>query len=885
MKYFLWCSSVFCGSLFLSADPLLQQALPFFERHCFECHSGEEDSVEGGVHLEEPSLDGTKQVDVDFWTRVHEVIQSGEMPPRDAQSIPNLDEREVVLVGLSEFLTQHAPVGGTLPRRLNRVEYEHTIRALFDYPDFVTPPSFPADDSRDGFDNVASGLVLSPPLLEKYLQIATAIADEFLPAPISLAYHEPEKHRVPPSTLSTEEGGGGALAQDAYRLVSSRNMASAAGWTASYEVPANGIYKILIETRSFQSDTMFSDKRNQPFRLEVYARPNGEKKYSLFQELRLLNVLSIAADGKPVQDLSFETELFQGEVLGFRWADGPVYSDPDSRELAHAFIDDRLLNDRRFYAAAIQLNGGKRGVTQVEFYEAIRQLMESGTLDLSDPQLDRPPAVYGGGLSNGPHNWCKNYVHEEMHRFGPALDILGVQVEGPSRLTSSQLERRRLARSEQFLGLRDVDMSDMDFAEVVLRRFLSRAFRRPISDVSLEGYMELVRAHRLKYPEKRLQDALHLAVRRALISPNFLYQGLKTGRLDDWDLASRLSYFLSSAPPDAKLRNMAASRKLSNPVALAHETRRLLGKKHRRAFVRNFTGQWLGTRMLKDIMPDPRLLKFFDHDRASLVRETERFFEEILHENLTLDHFIDPGFSFRNKALNKIYGGTLSDNTMRRVNFKKGGVQGGLLGLASIMMATGNGVDTHPVHRGVWLLENVLGQPTPPPPPEVPAVAPDTSGTTTMRELMAAHQADAACARCHEKIDPLGFVMEHFDPVGRWRDHYPVYTQASSAPLKEEFYASKGEGARVGRSIDGSAEMPDGTLLNGVVDLKGYLLSNIDLFAVCLTEKLLTYATGRSLGFGDRRVAEQVAEDLVESEGGFQDLVVAVVLSESFSAR
>ena len=150
-------------------------------------------------------------------------------------------------------------------------------------------------------------------------------------------------------------------------------------------------------------------------------------------------------------------------------------------------------------------------------------------------------------------------------------------------------------------------------------------------------------------------------------------------------------------------------------------------------------------------MPDPRLLKFYDPDRQAMINETELFFEEMLDENHSLEYFIDPGFSFRNQNLNKIYGGEIIGNKMQRVTFPKGGKQGGLLGLASVMMATANGVDTHPVHRGVWLLENVLGQPTPPPPADVPSVAPDTSGMITMREKMLAHQADASCARCHTK--------------------------------------------------------------------------------------------------------------------------------------
>jgi hypothetical protein len=885
MKMFLWCQLIGFSTVLFAGESMPAPVVDFLKQHCFECHAGREDKLEGDVNLDLRSVDWASTDSLELWTTVHEVVHSGEMPPRDAESIPGSVDRDTFLAWLGEVLTEYSPPGGTLPRRLNRIEYLNTIRNLFDYPEFELPPSFPSDVSKFGFDNVASGLVISPPLLAQYLEIATAIADEFLPQPVTLPKAEPHHYSIDAMGLNTDEGGGGALAGEVFRLVSSRNMASAAGWTSSFEAPISGIYSVRIDARVFQTGSMFYERRSKPFLLQVFARQNGEQKYAKFSDMRMLGEVSISTSEAKHSVDPLEVELFQGEIMGFRWADGPVYSDPGRIDLSHDFIDDRLLNDPIFYAAALKLNGGKRGSSQAEFYEAICALMESGDLDLSDPALGKPPAVYGGGLFNGPHNWCKAYAHEQMHRFGPALDILEVAVNGPNRVVISQTMRDRLARSKAFLGRQASESTDILFVERFLRDFLSRAFRRPVSDDQLGGYMELVCTHRDEFPEKRIEDALHLAIRKALLSPHFLFRELGGGALDEYELASRLSYFLNGSPPDAELTALASSGQLSKLDVLGKETRRLLSKPERLEFVKHFTGQWLGTRMLKDIMPDPRLLKFFNPDRDALIEETELFFEELLAGNYTLDHFIDPGFSFRNQNLNKIYGGDLTGKKMQRVTFPKGGRQGGLLGLASIMMATANGVDTHPVHRGVWLLENVLGQPTPPPPADVPAVAPDTSGATTMRELMLKHQADAACARCHEKIDPLGFVMEQFDPVGRWREYYPIYTDGASEKLKEEFYSSQGEGTRLGRRIDTSATMPGGTLLNDVTDLKAYLMNNMELFASCLIEKLLIYSTGRELSFGDHRIVQSLTNDVLDGDRGFQDLIVSVVLSESFLKR
>ena len=885
MKTIPWISFAFFPCLLLGNEDLPQYATSFFESHCFECHAGDEDLLEGDVNLETATLNWSAPGTTDFWTRVYEVVHTSDMPPRDAESFPSANEREDLLAWLGEDLTQHAPVGGTLPRRLNKVEYENTIRTLFDSPEFSAPPSFPSDESEEGFDNVASGLILSPPLLAQYLEIATTVVDEVLPEPIPLAEAESQSYRVLPKELATAEGAGAAFAENAYRLVSSRNIASAAGWTTLFEAPVSGVYNVRLDAQIFQSDHMFYEKRKSPFRLEVYARQNSEQKYDLFENLRKLDAFDVPASEDQASSHELEAELYRGEVLGFRWADGPIFSDPGRREISHDFIDNRLLNDPSFYAAAIKLNGGKRGSTQIEFYEAIRDLMEGGTLDLSDPQLDKKPENYGGGLGNGPHNWSKAYAQEEMHRFGPGLDILGVSIEGPHKIIPDQLTRERLTRSKAFLGPRPDRIDDIEFAEQILRRFLPVAFRRPVTEDQLDEYLEVVRTHLEAFPEKRVEEGLHLAIRRALISPRFLFRGLKPGKLDDWDLASRLSYFLTSGPPDDRLRALAERGELSDESVLESEVQRLLAKPERNEFVRHFTGQWLSTRKLKDVMPDPRLLRFLPRDRETMIEESERFFDEILIENHPLDTFIDPGFSHRNQFLNIIYETEVSGREMRRIALPKGGKEGGLLGLASIMMATANGVDTHPVHRGVWLLENVLGLPTPPPPPEVPAVAPDTSGTTTMREQMLAHQGDPTCARCHEKIDPLGFIMENFDPVGRWREYYPVYTEEAAAPLKEEFYSNKDTATRLGRRIDASATMPDGTVLNDVTDLKAYILDNMDLFAECLTEKLMIYATGRPLTFGDKRVARKLANELLDSQGGFQDLVISLVLSESFLTR
>lgn len=871
----------------VSALPVLaNESIPseirnFLGVHCVACHSGEQAQAE--IRLDIDTGQWTPESTA-VWERVHGALAGGLMPPTGAKQ-PSSAERATAVAWLEQQLAQHARIGGEVPRRLNREEYQNTVRDLFDYPDFVLPEAFPADDSKDGFDNVGEGLILSPPLMAQYLEVATAIADLILPPARGPAVAVSK--RYPLATSDFASSGGGLAETGTFRIVSSRNMASTAAWPDRFEAVQSGIYRLSIEARAFETDKMFYERRTEPLRMGIYARPKADQVYDPFGEIRKVAELEVLPGSDATQAFTAEIDLARGETFGIRWENGPAYSDPPRRDYSPTFLADRLKRDRLYYAAMLRYGGGTRGTTQKQVYEATAALMRSGELDLTDPRLDKLPEVWGGGLSNLPHNWIRAFVHEELQRFGPALEVTTVEIEGPLRLIEDRETQIRKARTKRFLGDPVTGATDRERVEAVLRRFLPRAFRRPTSDEEVAAYAELAARRFEADPAARAEDGLHLAVRRALVSPHFLYRGLRAGRMDDFDLASRLSYFLTSAAPDEDLVALARDGSLSKPAVLRRETERLLDDPRNENFVKSFTGQWLSTRLLRGIMPDPRLLRFFDPDREALITETELFFSEILRENHPIETFIDPGFSYRNTNLNKIYGGNLEGREMRRVSFERGGRQGGILSLGSVMMATANGVDTHPVLRGVWLLENVFGTPAPPPPGNVPAIAPDTSGTTSIRDQLVAHRADPSCARCHNHIDPVGLVLENFDPVGRWREHYPVYTKPpdGAEELKKEFYSTIGEGALAGPRIDAAAVMADGTDLEDVTDLKRYVLERIDMFSGCLTRKLMVYATGRPLGFADRAVADRIVASTKARGNGFRDLIIGVVQSDSFRTR
>jgi hypothetical protein len=290
----------------------------------------------------------------------------------------------------------------------------------------------------------------------------------------------------------------------------------------------------------------------------------------------------------------------------------------------------------------------------------------------------------------------------------------------------------------------------------------------------------------------------------------------------------------------------------------------------------SFVGQWLDTKLLPGIMPDPKFN--FDDEAVGLARqETETFFAEILRKNLPMTTFIDPDFTFSTIAFcERNYRFTPPDvkdrktpltpeemTRFQRLAIDRGGRYGGLLGQAAILMATANGVDTQPVIRGAWVLENILGMPSPPPPKNVPALTPDTRGAKTPRELLAAHTQESSCALCHARIDPVGFVLENYDPVGRWREKWPG-TEAA---------------------IDPSGTLPDGTAVKDPAEFKAWLVANIDIFSTCLAEKLMTYATGRVPNYAEQREIEKIVKANREAGQGFKDLVLDLIDSRTFRAR
>ena len=400
---------------------------------------------------------------------------------------------------------------------------------------------------------------------------------------------------------------------------------------------------------------------------------------------------------------------------------------------------------------------------------------------------------------------------------------------------------------------------------------MRRAYRRPVSDVDLQVPLKFYSEARA---EGGFENGIEMGLRAILVSPEFLFRveqdpaGVAPNtayRISDLELASRLSFFLWSSIPDDELLDAAVRGKLRTPAVLEQQVRRMLADSRSRALVNNFAEQWLYLRNLDSTSPDMRIFPDFDDNlRQAFRQETELFFESIMREDRSVLDLLSANYTFVNERLAKHYGiPDVYGSRFRRITFEKDGERGGLLRQGSILTVTSYATRTSPVIRGKWILDNILGTPPPPPPPFVPALK-ESSGegrTLSMRERMAEHRANPACAGCHKLMDPIGFSLENYDAVGRWR------------------------AAEDGKAIDASGGLPDGSNFDGVTGLQQALLSRPELFVGTVTEKLLTYALGRGVEYYDAPAVRKILAETRTNDFQFSSMILGVVNSTPFQMR
>jgi hypothetical protein len=431
-------------------------------------------------------------------------------------------------------------------------------------------------------------------------------------------------------------------------------------------------------------------------------------------------------------------------------------------------------------------------------------------------------------------------------------------------------------------------------AERVLRDFARRAFRRSVTDEDIKPFVDRVRA---KLDQKySFEQAVRVGLKSILTSPQFLFlrerpeaaaanptnTSTKTQpntTLDDFALASRLSYFLWSSMPDDELFALAEQRKLSQPDVLRAQVERLLKDPKAAAFTQNFAGQWLNLRAIDDTTPDGMLYPEYDDIlKVSMVKEATYFFDEVLKNDLSLTNFVHSDFGMLNDRLARHYGiPGVEGLEFRKVALPPESHRGGVLTMAAVLKVTANGTTTSPIVRGAWVLDHILGTPPPKPTVDVEAVDPDIRGTTTIRSQLAKHREVGACASCHVKIDPPGFALESFDVIGGWREHYRSIGEGTAATVDERKMRYLN-----GPAVDPADVLPDGRKFKNIDEFKQLLLADKDQLARALAEKLVAYGTGMAPTAGDQPEIEAIVAAVRDKNYGLRALVHEVVQSKVF---
>ncbi|MBG30339.1 MAG: hypothetical protein CMI31_10115 [Opitutae bacterium] len=806
----------------ISANPM---PMDFLSTYCFRCHGPEKQKADRRFDFLTGSIEGFKQQEL--WQEILDQLNLGEMPPEDERQPSDKDRLKIVGIitqGIADSREKFAGKGShTVLRRLNKFEYANTIGDLLGLNTESWNPAadFPSDILVDGFDNDGEGLVTSGLLLEKYFpaaEEAVARATNFVERPETKSYlqkspfyfqgkeskglpklFQVDRFRFVPETPYTDLYGryfrGGHLGFLPLRRIEG--------------IPRSGRYTMRVKasavTRTHSYGKILDDFRNgDPLVMEFAS---VDRKGS--------TTVGIGNVTKSLSLASFE--LTDAEPQWFEWT---------------GYLE-------KGYEVEVRFRNGTEAAKRL-----VRLLLNKAD---QFPEFKRFAKMKDGG-KGGLERW-----HGTLQAYkGPRLRVWEIQLEGP------HVEEWPPKGHATLYGDLKAENLGPKNIENQLIKFAKLAFRRPPMGGELEPILGMVQA-RLGEGVSPLQS-LQLGFQTILSAPGFIYLNEGEGELDDYALASRLSYFLWSSMPDAELFELAEQGKLKDSVILTKQVDRLLADPKSKRLTSNFLRVWLELDNIGKMPPSKEFVSFYRDNLESAMREeTNRLFDHVLNENLAPLDLLASNYSFLNRELAEHYGiPGLEGNHFRKVRLP-GKSRGGLLGHGSFLTASANGVDTSPVVRGIYVMNKLLDYTPPPPPDDVPEIEPDVRGATTLREQLIKHRADAACAQCHNKIDPAGFALENYDAIGAWRDQY-------DRRLK----------------VDSSGKMPDGKTFSSSTEFRKLVVAQDETFIRCLTKKLLTYAIGRQLNSGDRPSIDKITRNMANRDKGLRDLVHAIVASKSF---
>ena len=825
------------ASLLLTAQPALHAAekppqpiATLIERNCTDCHDAE--TKKGKLDLTALTFDLADPKEMDRWVQVFDRVENGDMPPKSEDMKP--EDRKALLAALESSL--HAASAATTAqngrgpmRRLNRIEFEQNLRDLLALPHLDIRDILPADRESHHFDKVASTLDISHVQLTAYLDATeTALRQAVVTSP------------VPPTSKKTRVVGK--------QLGPHRTT----GGVESLFYARDGKGFDLEQKNANQANATGPDPNIE---FALFRSPGWP--YAVYPK----NVIANATGEYRVRFSA--RSVLQTEGFVFKKGTQPVPMNFRARKPTNHDIAE----DVRVTGGIIDVQP-EGGVYETTVYLLAGQTIEYGMLGLPVPQIDAQGKT-------------GHYRYPPFPEGGqPGIAFQWLEMEGPIAPASWPPASHRVLFDD--LGADVKSAKPAEDAKRLLRRFMTLAAREPLPEEAIPPFEKLVLdALQNGAP---LAEALLAGYQAFLCSDLFLYLREPVAADDHFAIANRLSHFLTDSRPDAALATLATQKKLRDPATLRTETDRLISGAGFERFVNHFTDCWLNLRELRRDDPDIRLYPEYrldDYLVESMGMETRAFFTAMLRENLPAASLIKSEFALVNDRLARHYGlPEVTGSALRRIDLPKDSPYGGLITQGSILKVSANGTSTSPVLRGVWIMDRLIGQHPPPPPPGIPAVEPDIRGAKTIRELIAQHTKSKSCATCHAKFDPVGLALENFDILGAWRTSYRGIGDGERITGIDR--AGHDFAFTLAGKVDASGQLADGRPFANIHDLRALFAANPRQLARNLLHQFTLYATGTPVQFSDRPDIEAMLDACAQDGYRVRDLVHVLVQSPIF---
>ena len=805
----------------------------FMDSYCYRCHG--EKKQKGKLRLDNLEFNEESML---VWQDVVDQLSTGDMPPED-EKMPSKEERQKMITAVqSEINKRNIKPNYAVLRRLTKKEYINTVRDLFQMRTevFMGASEFPPDERKHNFSNNGKTLVTSSYLVDKYLDAANEIVKQVLP-------EEKAKPKVqkwtfnPPFDDKSRDYVSWFYGKNKYQDLLQNDISLRDIYLHvrkfSKGVPARGYYNIKLTVEGKNRKKNPSPLGNKLEALSIKVAAGKESDGSAGKAIKSDKFIGeYPLPDDKIHTVEIRTWLEKGYT--------PKFTFPQGHDTVKQSSNYAFKRNKPFFLKDVN----SKKYTNPKQFKWLK-----GNNRISKKGGDRIVSEWAVYMEN----YSKHF---------PTLRMYKVEIEGPFYEEWPHKSKSSLLEGKTY--------SNCDPQEII-SKLAKKAFRRPLQRIEIQAILDFVNATQKKTGSKR--EAIANGIRALLCSPQFFYHYENEGKLDDFALANRLSYFVWSTMPDEKLMSRARSGQLSNTDTLKSELERMLKDPKSKQLTFNLADQWLELWKLGSMAPDVKLeAQYYRRHLKELSKyETTELLNFILQNNKPVMEILTADYTFMNRGLAEFYG--VKDFYKYPTHaFVKSPVlddkRKGILGHMGLMTASANGVDTSPIIRGLWVYETILGKTAPPPPDAVPAIEPDLRNAKTIRDKLVKHREDKECSVCHKKFDHFGFALENFDHLGRWRTQYTEYKKKS-----------------IKVPISSYGTMVNGEKFKNISDMRSLLAKDEKMFRRTVASKLLTMAMGRETNAFDRDEIEKVLHKAKSNGNGLKDILTSVVTSELFRSK